>query len=223
MLTSSPSPGFPLDLREIASDKHISQCFTWNFVNAGAILLIFAAFLLLKDTPSEIEWTFGGPPLAGGCVLLAYDAMRRRRRRTLVVSGLQVAVYQGQQLEGIGNIDEFVYRGSRFSLRQLFDNHLLLKLAVTSVALGFFTALAVVWFSSIALFDHSIAGGGYSTRDRLFAILACMPSLGYLVNLVLSAYSRVEVAYRPAAPAEGFELLIARSAAHPFRPVTRGR
>ena len=223
MLTSSSSASFPLDLQEIASDKRISQCFTLNFVNGGAILLIFASYLLFQDAPSEIDWMFGGPALAGGCALLAYDAMRRRRRRTLVVSGLQVGVYRGLHLEGVGNINEFVYRGSRFSLRQLFDNHFLLQLAATSVVFGFFAALAAVWFLSIALFGHSILGVADSARDRLFAVLACMPSLGYLVNLVLSAYFRVEVAYKCAVPAEEFELLIARSAAGPFRSIMRGR
>jgi hypothetical protein len=60
MLTSLPSAGFPLDLQEVGSNKCISQCFTSNFVKGGAILLILAAYLLLQDASSEIEWTFGG-------------------------------------------------------------------------------------------------------------------------------------------------------------------
>jgi hypothetical protein len=222
MLTSSPRAGFPQDLQEIPPERRISQCFTWNFVNAGAILLIFAAYVLLKDARSEVDWTMGWPALAGGSVLLAYDRLRRRQRRTLVVSGLQVVVYRGAHFEGTGNIDEFVFQGPQFSLRQLLTNHFAMQLAATFVVLGLVAVLAAFEFGSIALFGHSILGDAYSDRDRLFASLACIPSLGYIVNLVLAAYFRVEVAYRLAAASDGFELLIGRSAARPFRPVTGG-
>jgi hypothetical protein len=210
---------FPDDLRQLTGGRSIVQRFGWSLrITALTLITLGGALLLGTGAPTSLELEVGGIPAAVGLLLLANEVRRRMRRLSFVALSDQIGVYRGRRLVAVAGRSGIACRGGEFTLRKLWDNMELMKLAVYSTALGVAAGMGVWVFFSISVVGRLGVNGGYSTPERALAGLMMVACAAVIVNLVLAAGYRDEIVVTTRDPAQSFTCLVARADAAELRP-----
>jgi hypothetical protein len=195
------------------------QRFGWSLrIIAFTLITLGGAILLGSGTPTSLEWEVGGIPAALGILILANEVRRRNRRLSFATLSDQIGVYRGRRLVAVAGRGDILCRGGQFTLRKLWDNMELMRLAVYSTALGVAAAMGVWVFFSISVLGRFGLGDHYSVPERALAGLMLGACAAIIINLILAAGYRDEIVVTPRDAGTSFTCLVARADAAELRP-----
>src|SRR5437667_6265780 len=99
-------------------------------------------------------------------LLLANEVRRYVRLLSFLTLIDQIGVYRGRRLVAVAGRPDVLFRGGEFTLRKLWDNMELMRLAAYSTVLGVAAAMGVWIFFSISVLGRFGLEDTYSAPER---------------------------------------------------------